>query len=120
MSQTTYPKMNKRIKTKWLKALRGEAKEGPYRQANNGSLHTTINPKTGEDDGIDRFCCLGVLANICNLEGGLDGQDAVYGGYAQPAFEWAGLDWTTAHRLADMNDGGKRFATIANWIEENL
>lgn len=114
MNETNFPKMNKRIKAKWLKALRGEAKEGKYLQYSEGGLHIV------DDKGNDRFCCLGVLANICNLEGGLDGQEAFCGGYGELAFEWAGIHWDAAYKVAHMNDSGKGFTTIANWIEENL
>lgn len=49
--------MNKRIKKKWVKALRsGEFRQGYY------SLYECRNTDSGEE--VHQFCCLGVLAHI--------------------------------------------------------
>jgi len=34
--------------------------------------------------------------------------------------EWAGIGYWTCNHIQTMNDKGKTFAEIADWIEENL
>lgn len=46
--------MNKKLKKEWVKALRS----GKYKQG-VGALCTSVN-------GEDKFCCLGLLADICS------------------------------------------------------
>jgi len=115
--------MNKRIKKKWLKALRG----GKYEQA-TGSLRNG-----------DKFCCLGVLCDIHRIGGGgrwsigayvLKNGHEDYAGLPDEVAEWAGLvgafaqlptECTSKKDLAAANDqGGRSFKQIANLIERWL
>ncbi len=92
------PVFTEELKAKWLEALRS----GEYKQC-----QSTLT------DGIG-FCCLGVLANISEidsssphyLESEVDG-DIILGGSIQT-------------RLGMMNDDGKNFLEIADYIEANI
>lgn len=100
----TSKSMNKRLKAKWLRALRS----GEYAQG-NGRL------KDGK-----RYCCLGVLLAV---KGGVEvGRYGLYGHL--PAKHSCGLSDEIQETLAGMNDGrlGKpySFTQIANFIEKNL
>lgn len=105
--------MNKKIKKEWLKALRsGEYKQGKY------SLH-----KNG------RFCCLGVLYDACLGDEwiydvgawGYEGDSEIETGGFDPAMcSRAGFSIDEAIALAVMNDNGKSFSEIADYIEKNL
>lgn len=105
-------KLPKEFKVKWLKALRS----GKYQQTKH-TLH----------DG-NGYCCLGVACNIAHprLELGLNQvidtenfkvsqiknvPDILIGNAEKNKL---------VGKLAGMNDGGKNFATIANWIERYL
>jgi hypothetical protein len=123
--------VNKKIKDKWVKALRS----GKYKQG-KGYL------RADEGDG-ECYCCLGVLANEC-LDGkwgsyheGLDDNKSkliwIYSYWHHAAGEggtrmlpecltldldvkvdnWLGV-------LSHMNDEGYTFEQIADWIEKNL
>lgn len=104
--------MNKKIKTKWLKALRS----GNYTRGKNQlkieageSHHTGIR-------NIDRFCCLGVLCEISGVS---------YKKYAAfPPNDFLtkiGLDELICDQLAKKNDEKDlSFKKIASWIENNL
>lgn len=111
--------MNKKLKAKWVKALRS----GKYKQG-RGQLY---NPKT------KRYCCLGVL---CRL-GGRDDEFLMSRRCETHGLLDANLypDDESAQQLAFMNDGldennakihrmpvTKRhtFRQIADYIEENL
>jgi hypothetical protein len=101
--------MNKRVKTKWLKALRS----GKYKQG-RGQLRTPD----------DRFCCLGVLCDLYAKETGVswegNGEDDDYeicgdtGFLPQVIQEWAGVDDHNPvlprhrydRRLSEQNDKG--------------
>lgn len=91
--------MNKRLKAKWVKALRS----GKYKQG-AGSL--TMKLPSGESG----FCCLRVLREIdpalttCD-EGGCYLNEHVIG-----------IPITTQMTLAAYNDNGKSF----NWIASNI
>lgn len=102
--------MNKRIKREWIKALRS----GEYEQTRR---------RLCDDTG---FCCLGVLWDITQ-----DGYwyyiDVV--GWRASKYGDAGAYGKIAKILgrpyvknycASMNDNGKTFDQIANWIEANL
>lgn len=112
--------MNKRVKKKWLIALRS----GIYRQA-EGKLN----------DGRQSFCCLGVLCDIHSKETGKDwdvGNNCKNymgrtGDLPGEVMKWAGLRHTApacVHRkgrdLATLNDEGVGFKAIANVIEKQL
>lgn len=107
--------MNKRIKAKWLKALRS----GEFKQC-TGDL----------TDGSGGYCCLGVLQKV------ITGEEPPrrWSGVGSPSVllpaEMAFIDDVyfgrkprreSAHvRLAAMNDAGKSFKQIAAWIERYL
>lgn len=112
--------MNADLKAKWIAALRS----GDYRQV-QGYLHN--------EGG---FCCLGVLCDLAAVpftEGPSDDTDGLVRFY----------DFGARHRneemicgdmreglktgfsdlaleLAEMNDHGRSFAEIADWIEANI
>lgn len=110
--------MNRALKEKWLKALRS----GKYKQGTRLLRYG--------DDG-DKFCCLGVL---CDIQGRRWRQNKKpFAGYSivtEGEFDATGTKDTRllqdvgghfyAVELMDMNDGGKSFDQIADWIEENL
>lgn len=116
--------MDKKLKTKWIKALRS----GKYKQG-SGRL------KKG-----NTYCCLGVLAAIQGakfvegepvVKGKYVGQKNATGSFLSPSF--CGLKASTQSVLARYNDGelstfaGKKipgtkksFAEIADYIEKRL
>jgi hypothetical protein len=118
--------MDTELKTKWVKALRS----GKYESCQA----RLVSP------GGDAFCCLGVLADVqgcvwkdaphsylalapimprgrktwnCAGNGSGDGE------YLKPE-RAGGLALTAQVYLAKMNDEGKSFKQIADWIEANL
>lgn len=126
--------MNKRVKKKWLKAIRS----GEYVQG-TGQLVTPPETKTGDHE----FCCLGVLTDLYLEEKnkGWDGafslrsKIAAFNAAALPCevYKWAGLDDDNPRvpfkgqltELAELNDGSedikaKSFKQIANLIERHL
>lgn len=99
--------MDKEIKKNWIQALlSGKYTQGQYVL------------KSSED----RFCCLGVLADIL---GYLQGRSCVYNGSSsyctlpKSLFKKLGIDLKKAETLIRLNDGGKNFTEIASWIEAN-
>lgn len=108
--------MDKKIKAKWLKALRS----GKYKQG-DGYLYQVC----GDEH---RFCCLGVLAHIASPVPWrrAPGHSGVYMFNGDPSLlpksfrAKIGLDEEAQDDLARMNDVGKSFKTIANWIKKNL
>ena len=107
--------MDKRVKRKWLRALRSRA----YAQGRERLLRT--------EKGVDRFCCLGVLCELHAHEtGDAWGADENYhGSMGMPPYtvrEWAGfLGDSPLYALIDMNDLDRQsFSAIADYIEENL
>lgn len=112
--------MKKAHKTKWVKALRS----GRYKQNTDGLLL---------NDGS--YCCLGVLAltlgakfktkgnewdavTVPVLDGEEIGQKKMRDGFLQQKV--CGIPHPTQKKLANMNDDGKSFAEIADYIEANL
>lgn len=108
--------MKPEIREAWIKAL----KSGDYEQT-SGALR--------RDNG---FCCLGVLCNlhaIAHPELALKqvdvswylGEDA---GLPKAVMQWAGIDSKygeyTNGSLADDNDDGESFSTIARIINRNF
>lgn len=106
--------MNQRIKAAWLEALRS----GKYQQ---GIKYL----RTADD----KYCCLGVL---CDISGKGDWLPTKYD-LSRPYMKeyWLGqppsdvideADLTIIHcdQLAAMNDSGKTFEEIAQYIEKNL
>lgn len=107
-------KLPEEFKKKWLEALRS----GEYKQ--------------GKD-----HLCLGVAGAICGLSkdemDGLDILSLIDSGYARkvtvskkatslgyPEILLATGFECTANNIADMNDEGKSFSEIADYIEQNL
>ena len=103
--------MNAKIKAKWLVALRS----GKYKQTKK-----MLRSKRGS------YCCLGVVADIvrpkaweldlfghwCNGDSSTDLDIKLR--------QKTGLASGDMGVLMDLNDSGKRFTTIAKWIEKNL
>jgi hypothetical protein len=107
---TTFEPIDPRFKVQWIEALRS----GKYKQC-QGRL---------TKDG--NYCCLGVAAEV----GGYiidEEADAILSpggirwGYATyAALGGFGLKPPARDRLISMNDGGKTFAEIADFIERRL
>jgi hypothetical protein len=100
--------MDKKVKAKWLKALRS----GRYEQ----SANCLRSDKSS-------FCCLGVLCQIVKPRdweqtgGGWYFSEDAYS-YPPPDFlKQVGLHSKSAKRLARMNDKGRDFEYIARQIE---
>lgn len=104
--------MNKAIKARWVAALCS----GDYEQ---GVGHLRLD---------DRYCCLGVLADIVDPQGWRPDElnptlsrhrgNSVYPDYSVGYA--CGLGQQEEIDLSTMNDGGKTFIEIADYIEENL
>lgn len=105
--------MDAELKAKWLEALRS----GKYDQG------------TGQLRNGNCFCCLGVLCDVFNPTG-WDGEEWSFGEGIDQCRELSvlpsnfrlqcGMDGGLEERLIELNDEGKTFSTIANYIEENL
>jgi hypothetical protein len=99
-------KEQKAFRTKWVAALRS----GKYEQARK-VLRRSEN----------RFCCLGLACDLSKARkwnGGDYGDD--FRGDEIPddlLTPLSGLSFDDAYHLAQMNDGGARFAEIADTIE---
>lgn len=103
----------KNFATKWLAALRS----GEYQQAQSELYN--IDSKG--------YCCLGVALAISgyNLT---KNRDAATCGWPADAYRnpripktlWSDDGDSLAWYVADMNDNGKTFEQIADWIEENV
>lgn len=110
--------MKKAMQDKWVRALRGKSPSGEYKQT-TGFMWRHIR-------GEDRFCCLGVLVNECGdwsdyekeyrVEGA---QEVSYWTYTYPVRKFW-LSKNQADWLALLNDKGRSFEWIADWIEENI
>ena len=94
--------MNKVWKERWVKALRS----GKYKQG-KGHLHAN-----------GKYCCLGVLRQIVTPGSLIESEN----GDLLPNFllQKVCLHHETQDRLADMNDTGWTFESIANYIEKRL
>lgn len=117
-------KLDPELKAQWLTALRS----GKYQQGRGGLLDM--------GDGDKAFCCLGVLGHLCgatdnSLQGSQILEDVymshLLGGWNPESKGFYPFDparpethITLQRRLAAMNDNGKSFAEIADWIEANL
>ena len=110
--------MDAKLKRKWVRALRG----GQYVQ---GTGLLVSNEGT-------QFCCIGVLADVqgCVWQES-DGENLVpilprsrkplcADGTDHLNPRRAGLSRPRQARLIEMNDAGKSFAEIADYIEQNL
>ncbi len=99
--------MTKAERDAWVAALRS----GKYKQG-RGYLRTNKG-----------FCCLGVFCDLRNPEGWVHDASEIWrhqGGmlYAMGYFSTP-VDDARASTVANMNDEGKPFAEIADWIEAN-
>lgn len=108
--RTATPAYLKRI---WLRALRS----GKYKRTRSIMFRKQARKASSG------FCCLGVLShkvlngNVeCRLGGGVRALPSATFYDAVP-----GLDWVKKNQfaLANMNDNGKSFKNIANWIEKH-
>lgn len=95
--------MDKNLKAKWIKALRG----GGYEQGDS-MLY---------DSGNDSFCCLGVLCRVAGAN--LDEIDEVTMPSRTERFGTL-IDEQIASHLANLNDDGVPFEMIAGFIDEAL
>lgn len=109
--------MNKWVKRKWVKALRS----GEYAK---GTSCLMAEPRNNEF----QYCCLGVLgaemtpefvavqSNVC-AEFAIAGETAYLPD--DLAILW-GLDESTQHELAEINDKAEDFGPVIDWIDANL
>jgi hypothetical protein len=102
--------VNPDVKQRWVSALRS----GEYKQG------------IGYLNRADKFCCLGVLCDISEVDQwdeSLINNVMLYQRHNATlppgVVDWAGWDDDTG-RLVAMNDSGESFMTIADYIEENL
>jgi hypothetical protein len=118
--------MKAALKKKWIAALRS----GKYKQGDS-ALRL-------ESEGESQFCCLGVLADVAGLRWHAKGpqgeREFWLGSFKRdtcdtmlpPLFAAEhDLGHPNATKsiqldLASMNDTGRTFKEIANWIEKNL
>jgi hypothetical protein len=106
--------MNPELKGPWVAALRS----GEYDQ-------TTEQLSRGLDEYRTGYCCLGVLCVVNGWEFD-EGDGGTESGPTELIGEWSGLPGESGltkderETLANMNDSGKSFAVIADWIEEKL
>lgn len=111
--------MNKQLKSNWLSGLRS----GKYKQGRD-VLRSRRN----------RYCCLGVLADVAGASWEENEERDAYEMrlgrsksrswsrvcFTDPQLKRLGLTCDQHNHLIGMNDEGKRFSTIANWIEKNV
>jgi hypothetical protein len=99
--------MDSDLKKRWVEALRS----GKYKQGRHDLRFR------------DAFCCLGVLLDLNDPEGWLGfGQHRLGNGeeaYIKHPGKF-GVAGPTQRKLARMNDSGKSFSEIADYIEANL
>lgn len=90
-------KMDQDLKPRLLEALRS----GRYKQGRERLLH------------CGRYCCLGVTYHLIDPN--------IYPRCLPPGWEdRTGISLDAETHLIHMNDNGKTFDEIANWIEANL
>ena len=85
--------------------------------------------------GVECFCASGLLAELALAAGVIVEKTLIddsfpmlpfyqYDGHGArlPAtvMEWAGIDFIAANKIIRMNDNGKTFEEIADWVEVNL
>ncbi len=107
---------------KWMAALRS----GEYQQATGWLKSVVYDPDPLQPKF--KYCCLGVAGEICGCtmkpeqDGYLDNNDESSVGNLEkiPEELIGGKSGTLPHVLADMNDNGKTFNEIADWIQDNV
>lgn len=106
--------MEKSVKQKWIAALRS----GNFKQG-----------RSFLRDEQDNCCCLGVLLDICGAKWSfvdkplydVKAYKSDLSDHRMPSLEFdASVGLRNAGDLAVLNDSGKSFEQIADWIEENL
>lgn len=131
--------MSKKLKTKWVKALRS----GKYKQGNGALVEGLRDPSMDYATDL-KHCCLGVLACEAGIPvNRLLGHGVLSTKAAQRSSEaaavgtfglgtWSGYDaeaynsdlpethTTLQRKLAAMNDNGTSFADIAKWIVKHV
>lgn len=109
--------MNKKVKEKWIKALRS----GKYKQTRMGVLRTKRNA----------FCCLGVLCDVVDPKSWQKKDSNAYDDhYSHQGHDtWPtnsitgklGITPDTVITLVKLNDDAHySFNKIADWVEKNL
>lgn len=109
-------RLDPEIKASWVKALRS----GEYKQGKRALCKVN-------SDGVESFCCLGVLANeeidaywILDGTGGDLGIHSILGDPGGLPDDHPGVGAQIQWALMQANDGGLDFARIADAIEECL
>ncbi len=116
MKKQIYEKLPKAFKNKWLKALRsGEFQQGK----------TYLENKL--DDDSSSYCCIGVACRIMHPNKKLKGFGWINSDLGRlrdlkvpKMLHGDGSENVLVAKLANMNDSGKSFKVIANFIEKNL
>lgn len=132
-----YPKLGPKFKAKLLKALRS----GDYAQTTHRLFRAEPYPNSmPEFERTAGYCCLGVACSISGVPDHLlttfggslplsenykEYKSGIGTGIYRKIFKWAYKqnafrNTDLASKLAGMNDTGKTFLEIADWIEENL
>lgn len=96
--------MDKKLKAKWVKALRS----GKYEQGGLVLRHENA------------YCCLGVLRHINDPKDNESSDIEPGAMLSDKQLKRFGFGPRTAEKLADMNDEGISFNEIADYIERNL
>lgn len=99
----------KEVYKRWIKALRS----GEYKQSNS-----RLRSGSG-------FCCLGVLCDLAAKDGGPQWDGSYYGPVKEHIWafpddimvDFMVSDGEAFSKLAEMNDNGKSFKEIADYIE---
>lgn len=113
--------MNKTIKRKWLQELRS----GNYKQGRT-FLRRRYPMKLNPSKIVEKWCCLGVLADTTHPDEWDESQTSYYTNCGSGRFpntavtDAAKVAILQCRTLARMNDSEKPFSEIADWIEENL
>lgn len=103
--------MDANLKAKWIEALR------------SGVFNQTTDRLRGDNGSL---CCLGVFAEINGCAWDAKGRPSIGSArYADSVTDvldkdFIGLSFIQQRLLAEMNDGGKSFSEIADYIEANL
>lgn len=109
-TETEYEKLEPEFKAKWIAALRS----GDYKQGHQ------VLYRGGEHD---TYCCLGVACVVAGVAASqISGCSFINTDTDAVPSQLKGLTRTNTLPgvLSEMNDDGKPFREIANWIEENL
>lgn len=105
--------MDKRIKRRWINALRsGKYEQGRRQLAVSGMDNNTL------------YCCLGVLCELAVESKVIAAYDPEHGSLPDAVSEWANIEqfgnYGGKRTLAGYNDSGRSFKQIANIIERHF